>query len=974
MSNVSSIIDKNNLVQNENNNVSYPSLNQGKKFKRYQKKINSNLEEKAIQLSGKEGFEGKTLTKQTNKVIDKNNYDNQQQIIDNLRKEYDNTLKDYNDLTAKISGNLTGYVNRVSSNNPYLNKVVSFSDGTIAYVTSQGVAKWIPSTNIWKTLNVSQTVQTTLNIPWTSNYNTPGTQINTNPPLISGTALTSGQSIGNEGSNIFVSELLPSINEPTYMGCFATSDDNKNMSFIGDAPPPASNASIQNGNFSQPVLSNNTYQYITGTSVPGWTFGDAVLLNNSTIWNYPMPYPGGNQCVSIQNVCYISTTLPLTTSTTYTITFSSCSRNCCNSPNVGNPINLQIYTSANAFISTVANFTAPINKWQNYSYTFTVPTSQNYSIFFTGTNSAGDQSTAIANVALNSTSVASGSYSYDDCKQSAITNGYQYFALQNVNTSNGLGYCAVSNSEPAVSKYGTATAVSSQIAIWSSNTANQPGNTAILSTTGSLQVLNSSGTAVYSSPASSANPGNFLGCYQDCSQGRGLPTKIDGWYDYSSCKSAADSGKWSYFGLQDTQPNGMSECWVGNDLSLAKSMGLASNCTQLNNITVGGGCSNAIYSTQSTGNYYLVLQDDGNMVIYRGTGPNDNQGFIWSVSGQGKTKDANPNRASSKGKYGQYWMSSGATLAPGDFIGSSDGKMALVMQPDGNLVLYAYKMDTNCQKIGSKMGGGAGANAAYDIGMTAVSNNMGKLAFVDSDSNLYTYPISNSQYTNQYNKIEDLNTPGYDIPGLAFANATVDSCKSACNNNTECAGFVFDNYNKICYPKNNGMYPYGGSSSYLNNVDVYIRNKQPATPPLGVSSNTSQTNTIQYQNYIAKGDIGKEYGLAKASSVEKKQLEQLQTKMDLLSKQITEYTDKFQKGTMDVENQSKTNVTGIQNYLTDLTDINKKSVKVAENSSGQVHNVLNDSDIVVLQKNYEYLFWSILAAGVVLATMNIVKK
>ena len=39
-----------------------------------------------------------------------------------------------------------------------------------------------------------------------------------------------------------------------------------------------------------------------------------------------------------------------------------------------------------------------------------------------------------------------------------------------------------------------------------------------------------------------------------------------------------------------------------------------------------------------------------------------------------------------------------------------------------------------------------------------------------------------------------------------------------------------------------------------------------------------------------------------------------------------------------------------------------------------VDRILDDSDIVVLQKNYDYLFWSILAAGTVLVSMNIVKK
>ena len=30
------------------------------------------------------------------------------------------------------------------------------------------------------------------------------------------------------------------------------------------------------------------------------------------------------------------------------------------------------------------------------------------------------------------------------------------------------------------------------------------------------------------------------------------------------------------------------------------------------------------------GNYFLMVQDDGNVVVYRGTGPQDNQGALWS--------------------------------------------------------------------------------------------------------------------------------------------------------------------------------------------------------------------------------------------------------------------------------------------------------------------------------------------------------
>jgi hypothetical protein len=87
-------------------------------------------------------------------------------------------------------------------------------------------------------------------------------------------------------------------------------------------------------------------------------------------------------------------------------------------------------------------------------------------------------------------------------------------------------------------------------------------------------------------------------------------------------------------------------------------------------------------------NYFLILQDDGNVVIYRGTSPSDNQGVIWATGTNGQQQDVNPNYAASNGKYGQNWIPQGSTLAAGDFIGSTSGNMALVMQGDGNLVLY----------------------------------------------------------------------------------------------------------------------------------------------------------------------------------------------------------------------------------------------------------------------------------------------
>ena len=83
---------------------------------------------------------------------------------------------------------------------------------------------------IWDSVNAPREV-ISVNIPWDESYNTPGTQIPTNPPLISGNNVQKGQSLGNEGSNIYASKL---INDPTssYVGCYNDKPPSTNVNVV----------------------------------------------------------------------------------------------------------------------------------------------------------------------------------------------------------------------------------------------------------------------------------------------------------------------------------------------------------------------------------------------------------------------------------------------------------------------------------------------------------------------------------------------------------------------------------------------------------------------------------------------------------------------------------------------------------------------------------------------------------------------
>ena len=165
------------------------------------------------------------MTKQINS-INQRDLDEFQQ----LNTQFNDLFQQYTDIKQSIENSSTSTMNRLSSNNPYLNKTIRFSSGDICYVTAQGVVKYIPSIDILNSTNAPKTY-IDINLPWLDSYNTPGTMIPTNPPLISGTAVKINESLGNEGLNVYASKL---INNPTsdYIGCYNDTPLSVNINII----------------------------------------------------------------------------------------------------------------------------------------------------------------------------------------------------------------------------------------------------------------------------------------------------------------------------------------------------------------------------------------------------------------------------------------------------------------------------------------------------------------------------------------------------------------------------------------------------------------------------------------------------------------------------------------------------------------------------------------------------------------------
>jgi hypothetical protein len=996
------------------------SLTQGDKFIKYQKKIKNKSKVKESFTSNSEysGFDSYILSDETKKLL------NFSQKLTNPSaagkiSEYD---KQYKSALGNLEFQETGgslaineYYARINPKNPYLNTNISFSDGTIAYVTNQGIVKYYPSTEIYQAtagLNgcPSSKKVKPLNIPWLSEYTSPNITIPTNPPLLTGTPMTQGQSCGYEGTNVYVNTLLNKKVTSQYQGCYADNAITPAMTYIGGTPPEPYSVtiSVQNPNFDYPQITGNSFQYINSdnaewngsTQVPGWNF-NACLINSSEAWGFPMPYPYGSQAAVIQGPAMIGQIFNMTAVGVYILSVYAIGRP---SPYASNEISIWCGPSTdNVGLSDpqnyiVGSFTPNQSSWQAYNVSFNITSTGMWNIGFWGGGGAGGgggnyqgggggyYSTAIQNINISMSGVTSGgggTYTADMCKEYAENNGYQYYAIQDANTS-GVGYCAVSNNLIAATQYGESTTLKSLQNVWSSNTQGQPGNIAILNTSGSLVVVNTSGTTVYSTPYDSNYPTNYLGCYADTSTRafsnavtNGSVVDSNGPYSWNSsvqsCQQAAQANNMSFFGLQDSNIEGEAVCFIGD--GNGTQYGPATNCTQFSDGTVnGGGWSNAVYST-NPGNisYFLSVTDQGLLSICLGQNPNDNQGTIWSI--QATPQDANPAYSANFSITGQNWIPSGTALAAGDFVGSPSGYCALIMQQNGNLMFAVFDMVSNCATINGSEVGNFNANAIYALSEVGNLSDIGQVAYIDQNSTLYPYDSTNVGFSTNYTKIVGFDSSGNNLPNFPVANSTLDQCKSTCDSNDECYGFSL--INGSCYQKNNQMYP----NTQLNiNPDstLYIRNQIPVVAPFGVQSTTSNIDSSQYMNYIQNGQTvtgngdsingsGGQFNLINPAT--SPALQSAENTMNKYATGLNGELNIFNKTDLALQKQASKNVVGVKDGLKDLKKIQKK----IKNFNLSTSNILDNSDIVVLQQNYNYMFWSILAIGTVIVSMQISK-
>jgi protein subunit release factor A len=111
------------------------------------------------------------------------------------------------------------------------------------------------------------------------------------------------------------------------------------------------------------------------------------------------------------------------------------------------------------------------------------------------------------------------------------------------------------------------------------------------------------------------------------------------------------------------------------------------------------------------------------------------------------------------------------------------------------------------------------------------------------------------------------------------------------------------------------------------------------------------------------------YGLLPEISKNLNLLTNLESQIESLANQLIQSNVQLESSQQKVYKQTVKDRKAVDEFLKNYKSIEKQ----IEKTDTQI-NILNDSDILVLQENYQYLLWTILAIGIVIVGINVLKK
>jgi len=515
-------------------------------------------------------------------------------------------------------------------------------------------------------------------------------------------------------------------------------------------------------------------------------------------------------------------------------------------------------------------------------------------------------------------------------------------------------------------------------------------------------------------------------------------TMMEGEYNYDSCKSAAENNGYKFFGLNNANSQTQNaNCLVSNSQSEYSANGsFISRCNKgSDSFTYGGPWTNAIYSTSGNSFKYLGCYADGPDRAMTMSGPDMSKYSSVYVLGNSSIGPwGNSNFPDTNASWIWYTpdAQNGApdnSGAPTTFIyaynydGTNYVNATIFGMCDDNSIIYL-----NSQKIGEINGGwdqnpievpitiAPGMNyievSAYNTGGPA-----GLIMTIMIGDQVLLNTNSDWKYTNE--SISNL-TPG----GQQFSVSTCQKYASSngysyfglqngLNGNSQCMvsndlntstkygsadgsvklndGNIYGlkdtisvyKLDNVGNSKNMGKVGYVNEDSLLAEYPDSMFSIDPDTNMPIINNNISCSkkvigiDTLEWNNFVNTGvpmSNDTVCGLEKATENENINRDALKVQLSSIADQIVNKITYLQSLNSNLNNQMGIDKTVLDKNLMRYKTLSKQYNQYKNEDSTNINGILTDSDIVLLQENYSYLFWSILAIAIITITINIFKK
>jgi hypothetical protein len=313
------------------------------------------------------------------------------------------------------------------------------------------------------------------------------------------------------------------------------------------------------------------------------------------------------------------------------------------------------------------------------------------------------------------------------------------------------------------------------------------------------------------------------------------------------------------------------------------------------------------------------------------------------------------------------------SMGPNQWISSPNGYCRLILTNGGILQLEYSLQDVSQDKDGNLVGNGLSI-ALYNI-RNVNTTGLGTSAHVDINGGLNPYPTNMVQYDSTYTEVK-----GY-IPNTATLNqnngssfsANDSDCRTACNNNPACTGYVvYGNCNLLT---SENTFPTGDRVP-ASQYSTYVKNtKYPNNDNSCRKTLDAIVDADAYSYYLNNGILSStmtpqtKCNLGKVLSSQMNQLKQRNDtavqKGQEIKNQFNEIFSRENKVLDSISSNRKTS----QNYDETTKNVVKEIDRI-KNSQITKSASEKDSELLLVSDNYKYIILGIISLLISMATIK----